>query len=67
MHQIKAEWLLFHIMYVTKLFCFGTHCPPGGTTICISRVSRPMESGHMELIAAQNKCIVGGVDRLCVI
>ena len=25
MHQIKAEWLMFHIMYVTQLFCFGTY------------------------------------------
>ena len=23
MHQIKAEWLLFHIMYVTQLFLLG--------------------------------------------
>ena len=25
MHQIKAEWLMFHIMYVTQLFYFGTY------------------------------------------
>ena len=25
MHQIKAEWLMFHIMYVTQLFCFETY------------------------------------------
>ena len=25
MHQIKAEWLMFHTMYVTQLFCFGTY------------------------------------------
>ena len=23
MHQIKAEWLMFHIMYVTQLFFLG--------------------------------------------
>ena len=25
MHQIKAEWLIFHIMYVTQLFFLGTY------------------------------------------
>ena len=25
MHQIKAEWLMIHTMYVTQLFCFWTY------------------------------------------
>ena len=39
MHHIKAEWFLFHVMYVTQLFFLVTYdsiCK-GSTQICFSK------------------------------